>query len=54
MYAKTQVYQGLIIKIIGIDMSSAFDTINRRSLMDVLEEILDEARNFDLIGLVGT
>ena len=42
MCAKPQVYQGLTIKIIGIDMSSAFDTTNRRSLMDVLEEILDD------------
>ena len=40
--AKAQLYKDLEIKIVGIDMSSAFDTIHRKNLMDELEKILDE------------
>lgn len=40
--AKAQLYQYLEIHIIGIDMSSAFDTINRNELMTELKTFLDE------------
>ena len=30
------------IKITGIDMSSAFDTIDRQTLLDILREIIEE------------
>ena len=40
--AKTQMYQNIEIEIVGIDMSSAFDTIRRKNLMDELENILGE------------
>ena len=35
-------YQNNPINIIGIDMSSAFDTIDRAELMNILETIVDE------------
>ena len=43
--AKVQEYK-LKINVIGIDMSSAFDTINRQKLMEILDNILgkDEVR----------
>ena len=40
--AKAQLYKDLQVNIIGIDMSSAFDTIQRKPLMNVLETILNE------------
>ena len=40
--AKIQEYQMKINMNIGIDMSSAFNTIERQKLMEVVEEILDE------------
>lgn len=40
--AKAQIYEGLVIYITGIDMSSAFDTILRKDLLNELEKILDE------------
>ena len=33
------------IKISGIDMSAAFDTINRRHLRDIVESIVDEGEH---------
>ena len=39
--AKVQEYN-IKIYVIGIDMSSAFDTIDRKSLLEILERILDE------------
>ena len=39
--AKTQTYN-ITIYITGIDMSSAFDTINRKELMKIAERIMDE------------
>ena len=40
--AKVQLYQDVQVKVVGIDMSSAFDTIQRKNLMDELECILGE------------
>ena len=40
--AKTQKYKDLKVIIIGIDTSSAFDTIKRKSLIKCLENLLDE------------
>ena len=37
-----QLYQDLEVYITGIDMSSAFDTINRQKLMNELNTFLDE------------
>ena len=42
MCAKAQRYVGLTIYITGIDMSSAFDTILRKELIEELEVFLDE------------
>ena len=39
--AKTQDYK-ITIYITGIDMSSAFDTINRKKLLEIAERIMDE------------
>ena len=39
--AKVQEYN-LKIYVIGIDMSSAFDTINREKLMEILDSILEK------------
>ena len=39
---KVQLYQDLEVYITGIDMSSAFDTINRQKLMNELNTFLDE------------
>ena len=39
---KVQLYQDLEVYITGIDMSSAFDTINRQKLMNELNTSLDE------------
>ena len=39
--AKTQEYK-ITIYVTGIDMSSAFDTINRKKLLEIAERILDE------------
>ena len=41
LLAKVQEYE-ITIYVTGIDMSSAFDTINRRKLMGIAERILDE------------
>ena len=40
--AKAQSYKDLQVNIIGIDMSCAFDTIQRKPLMNVLETIINE------------
>ena len=40
--AKTQLYRNLEVKITGIDMSSAFDTIDRKSLLKELSTFLDD------------
>ena len=40
--AKTMLYKNQDIHITGLDMSSAFDTIDREELMMVLENIIDE------------
>lgn len=42
MLAKIQRYTDLELYITGIDMSSAFDTINRQELLDVLDTFVDE------------
>ena len=39
---KVQLYQDLEVYITGIDMSSAFDTINRQKLMNELSTFIDE------------
>ena len=39
---KVQLYQDLEVYITGIDMSSAFNTINRQKLMNELNTFLDE------------
>ena len=39
--AKAQLYRNLEVKITGIDMSSAFDTIDRKSLLDEMSTFLD-------------
>ena len=40
--AKAQLYKDIEVKITGIDMSSAFDTIDRKLLLDELSTILNE------------
>ena len=40
--AKVMKYQKQTVMITGLDMSSAFDTIDREELMSILEEFLDE------------
>ena len=40
--AKISITQDLIVKITGVDMSAAFDTINRGFLLEILQTILDE------------
>ena len=40
--SKVQLYQDLEVYITGIDMSSVFDTINRKKLMNELNTFLDE------------
>ena len=42
--AKTMLYKDQRINVTGLDMSSAFDTIDRAELMSILSEILDEVR----------
>ena len=39
---KVQLYQNLEVYIAGIDMSSAFQTLNRQKLMNKLNTFLDE------------
>ena len=39
---KVQLYQNLEVYITGIDMSSAFQTLNRQKLMNKLNTFLDE------------
>ena len=39
--AKTQKYKNTEVKITGIDMSSAFDTIDRNELIETLKDIID-------------
>ena len=43
MVAKTK-KEDVEIKITGIDMSSAFDTIDRQTLLDILREIMERRR----------
>ena len=38
-----QLYQDLEVYITGIDISSAFDTINRQKLINELNKFLDES-----------
>lgn len=40
--AKVMMYQNQSVDITGLDMSNAFDTVDREELMEILEEILDE------------
>ena len=40
--AKVQLYEDVEVTVVGIDMSSAFDTIQRKNLMDEFENILEE------------
>ena len=40
--AKSMMYRDNPVNIIGLDMSSAFDTIDRAELMSILETIVDE------------
>lgn len=40
--AKVMLYQNMDVQIMGVDMSSAFDTIEREELMQALELILKE------------
>ena len=46
MIAKTQRYKGMKLYIVGIDLSSAFDTINREKLLQILAPLIgkDEYR----------
>ena len=40
--AKAMLYKEHVVKVTGLDMSSAFDTVNRAELLKVLEGIVDE------------
>ena len=40
--AKTLIYRNLEVKVTGIDMSSAFDTIDRQSLLNEMKKFLDD------------